>query len=378
MLFNKKDIIKLLLISIIIACAVLICNMFLNYYLDLLKVKDQVSTEMMDFYDAMVTTCISVVGISGGSMVTVSIVMLIFYIKNYTNAHSKELGTLKALGYSSMNIASKFWIFGASVFVGGVVGYALSFTIMPIFYEAQNSDSSFVHVFQSFNVVLAPILILIPTIFFVLISILFAYIKLKSPALSLIRGETKEKRKYTAIKSDSNKSFLQDISKSIIKQKKLILFFAIFAPFCFSGNVQMGISMQTYASPIMGALMIIIGLIIAVLIMLLSLSSVIKDNEKNIALMSINGYTYQECKKAVLDIYRPYGYIGFILGTFYQFGLLKFMVDVIFKDMSVEKYKFNFVGLLITLVCFIVCYELCMYVFSKRINKVDTKQIMLE
>ncbi|MFQ6968828.1 MAG: FtsX-like permease family protein [Subdoligranulum sp.] len=50
--------------------------------------------------------------------------MLLFYIKHYIDTHKKELGILKALGYSNIKIAKSFWVFGISIFIGTVTGYA--------------------------------------------------------------------------------------------------------------------------------------------------------------------------------------------------------------------------------------------------------------
>ena len=60
--------------------------------------------------------------------------MLFFYIKHYIDSHSKQIGILKALGYSDMRIASGFSIFGLSVFVGCIAGYLLGLALMPTYY----------------------------------------------------------------------------------------------------------------------------------------------------------------------------------------------------------------------------------------------------
>ncbi len=66
--------------------------------------------------------------------------MLLFYIKHYIDTHKKELGILKALGYSNLKIAKDFWVFGISIFTGTAIGYAGAFLIMPWFYALQNKD----------------------------------------------------------------------------------------------------------------------------------------------------------------------------------------------------------------------------------------------
>ena len=52
-------------------------------------------------------------------------------------------------------------------------------------------------------------------------------------------------------------------------------------------------------------------------------------------------------------------YIVFVIGTVYQYGLLRLMVDIIFKDVEgVPAHKFDFPVMFISLVCFITIYEI--------------------
>lgn len=72
-------------------------------------------------------------------------------------------------------------------------------------------------------------------------------------------------------------------------------------------------------------------------------------------------------------------YIGFVIGTVYQYGLLRLMVDIVFKDFEdVPAYTFDFPVMLVSLVCFITIYEILMYVYSEKIKKISIKEIMIE
>ena len=72
-------------------------------------------------------------------------------------------------------------------------------------------------------------------------------------------------------------------------------------------------------------------------------------------------------------------YIGFVIGTGYQYGLLRLMVDIVFKDFEdVPVYKFDVPVMLISLVCFVTIYEVLMYVYSEKIKKISVKEIMIE
>lgn len=100
---------------------------------------------------------------------------------------------------------------------------------------------------------------------------------------------------------------------------------------------------------------------------------------KTIAMMRVFGYSQKECCRAILGGYRPLSYIGFIIGTVYQYGLLRLMVDIVFKDVEgVPTYKFDFPTMLISLACFITIYEIMMYIYSEKIKKISIKEIMIE
>ncbi len=76
---------------------------------------------------------------------------------------------------------------------------------------------------------------------------------------------------------------------------------------------------------------------------------------------------------------RPVSYIGFVIGTFYQYFLLRITVDVFFADFeNVPEYIFDYQGLVISFITFIAAYEIIIYVYSKKIEKLSVKSIMLE
>ena len=141
MVVGIKDALKFIGISVISCCAVLICTMFFNFYLDVVTIKNEImSEEIMMFYNAQVSTAKVVCFVSGGCLLVTSVIMLMFYIKHYIDTHKKELGILKALGYSDRKIAGHFYVFAVSVLIGTSAGFALSFAIMPVFYQLQNED----------------------------------------------------------------------------------------------------------------------------------------------------------------------------------------------------------------------------------------------
>ena len=122
-----------------------------------------------------------------------------------------------------------------------------------------------------------------------------------------------------------------------------------------------------------------IGIVLAFTILFLAITTVIKGNTKTIAMMQVFGYSQKECCKAILGGYRPLSYIGFALGTIYQYVLLRIMVDIVFKDFDeVPVYEFDIPVMLISLVLFIGGYEIVMYCYSQKIKRISVKEIMIE
>lgn len=382
MLIGIKNASKLIGISIIACCAVLVCTMFLNFYFDVQLIESKITSELsMIFYNAQVSTAKVVCLVSGGCLLITSVVMLMFYIKHYIDTHKKELGILKALGYSNLEVAKSFWVFGISAFIGTAIGFGGAFALMPRFYALQNEDKMLPEIAIHFHPTIFLYFVILPTVGFSLLAIGYAWWKLKRPVLSLLKNDfqilTKAKR-HTEDKL-SECSFMDDMKRNTVKSDKVLIFFIVFASFCFSAMTQMSFSMKDLASEMMGAMMLMIGLVLAVTTLFLSITTVINGNTKTVAMMQVFGYSQKECCKAILGGYRPMSYIGFAIGTGYQYALLRIMVDIVFKDVEgVPVYKFDFPVMLISLVVFIMMYEILMFIYSEKVKKISIKEIMIE
>lgn len=382
MLIGIKNAPKLVGISIISCCAVLVCTMFLNFYLDIRSIESEIVSELsMIFYNAQVSTAKVVCLVSGGCLLITSVVMLMFLYKHYIDTHKKELGILKAMGYSNLKIAKNFWVFGISAFIGTAIGFGGAFLLMPWFYALQNKDKILPEIEMHFHLTILLYFVILPTVGFSLFAIGYARFRLKEPVLLLLRDNLQVSFKVPKHRIDKDRevSFIGDLKNSTLKSKKSLVFFVIFASFCFSAMTQMSFSMKDLSSEMMGAMMLIIGLVLAFSTLFLAITTVIKGNTKTIAMMRVFGYSQKECCRAILGGYRLMSYIGFIIGTVYQYGLLRLMVDIVFKDVEgVPTYKFDFPVMLISLVCFITIYEILMYVYSEKIKKISIKEIMIE
>lgn len=382
MVVGIRDAAKLVGICIIACCAVLVCTLFLNYKIDIATIGDKITSEAaMGFYNAQVSTSKMVSALSGGCLLITSVIMLFFYIKHYIDLHKKELGILKALGYSAIKIAGNFWSFGISVFIGSAAGFCGAFALMPLFYRIQNKDKLLPEVSIHFHTVIFICLVIAPTVLFALLSVFYAFLKLKSPVLSLLKDSMTSRfgRPGREKSGEQERSFTEYLKKSTLRSRKTLVFFVVFSAFCFSSMTQMSFAMKDLASFMMGAMIMMIGLVLASTTLFLAITAVINGNTKTIAMMRVFGYSRKECAGAILGGYRPSAYIGFAVGTLYQYVLLKIAVEIIFRNIEgVPDYKFDFATMFISLALFIVIYEAVMYCYSERIKKVSIKEIMLE
>ncbi len=382
MVVGIKDAAKLIGISIISCCAVVVCTMFLNFYFDILQIEDNLLSEQeMIFYNAQISTSKVVCIVSGGCLLITSVVMLLFYIKHYIDTHKRELGILKALGYSNIKIAKNFWVFGISVFIGAAVGFLGAFLLMPSFYELQNEDKILPEITIHFHADILLYFVVLPTIIFAVLSVFYACLNLRRPVIRLLKNDLQEKPKVKNKMSGKNtyRSFIGDLKRQTLSSRKTLVFFIVFASFCFSAMTQMSASMKDLSSAMMGFMILTIGIVLAFTTLFIAIITVIKGNVKTIAMMRVFGYSQKECCKSILGGYRPLSYIGFALGTVYQYVLLRIMVDIVFKDIDgIPVYKFDFPVMIISLILFIVIYETIMYIYSKKINKISVKEIMSE
>lgn len=380
MVIQIKDTVKLIGISIIICCAVFICMLFLNFYLDITDMREAITSPMaMQVYEGQVAIAKAISAISGGCLFATSCVLLIFYIKHYIDVHKKELGILKAMGYSNFQVAKHFWVFGISVLIGAVIGFFGSFLVMPTFYASMNEEGFLPEIAIQFHFILFLCMVILPTIVFSLLAILYASRKLTCSSLSLLQGRTKEKLRKPAKQGSKDASFLVEMRKGTLRSKKSLVFFIGFSSFCFASMMQMSASMEEISSVLFAAILIIMGAILSLTTLLLANTTVVNGNIKSIAMMKVFGYSLKECKHAILDGYRKVAYIGFGIGTVYQYVLLKVMLSLFAKDLvDGMDVSFDIPVFFIVLVIFVLLYEGIMQYYTKRMQRISIKEIMLD
>lgn len=378
MLISLKDAFKLVGITVVAFCAVFVCTFFLNFYLDAKALEGTLTDAVViSLYNAQMATARFTCAVSGGFLGLIAVVMLVFYVKLYADGHAEQLGILKALGYSDIQLALRFWVFGLSVLLGAAAGFAGGFMLMPAVYRSLTVNG-LPEIAITFHLRLLILLVAAPSALYSALACVCALFVLKRPVCETLRGKSER------VKPDKNKgrekdgAFLKTMCFKTVSSKKQLAFFVAFACFCFSAMVQMSASMYGLSTHTMGVIIFVIGVVLAVVTVFMALTALINANVKNIAIMKAFGYSVKECALSVLGGYHIFAVLGFAAGTAYQYGLLSLMVNVVYKDVGVPEYGFNIPVFFITLAAFTVFYEAVTLFFVLKMNKISVRRVMGE
>lgn len=376
MVVGLRDGLKRIGISVVCLCAVFVCTFMLNYYLDVAAVGAPSDVELYPLYTAQRMTARFTAAISGGVLGAIAIGMLLFYVKLFVDEHAAQLGALVAIGYSGGKLAARFWVFGACVAVGCALGFAGGWIAMPFVYEDMAIEG--MRVTPTFHVELLFALVLAPAVALSALACLFAFLTLRRPVMQLLKGRPERIKTGGEVRKPS-RGFLREMCLQTLKSRKSLAFFVAFACFCFAAMVQMGASMGELSPGMMATMILAIGVILAAVTMQLTGKALLKANAKNIAVMKAFGYSLPQCALGVLGGYVPFALLGFGVGTVYQFGLLKLMVNVIFADVgNIPTYRFDVPIFFITLAAFVVCFASVMAFYCFKISKISIRRIMTE
>lgn len=373
MIAGIRDLLKLFGVMIIAVCAVFVCTFMLNFYIDVGQIEQFVTEQTQPLYEAQKAMAEFCCYITGGCLTLIAFFMTAFYIKLYIDERSKELGILKAMGFSERRIAVKFAVFGLSVLIGTAIGFAAGFAFMPAVYRGLAIEG-LPPIKIRFHVAVPLVTVVLPAALFTLFACLYAYFALKRPVGDMLRGATgkpvKIKKDDRAQKNEN--SFLRVMLGATVSGKKSLAFFVAFACFCFSAMVQMGASMDELSPGMMSLMILLIGVVLAFTVTVMAVTSILRGNRVNIAVMRAFGYTDGQIALAVLAGYLPFAVIGFGVGTVYQYGLLLFMVNVVFKNVGeVPDYSFNLPVFWYTLLAFVAAYAVVLAVCVIKMRRVS-------
>ena len=381
-MFSIKDLYRLVVVSIISFCAVFVTNLFLNFYLDI-SLLDQTNwlPEIQAAYDAQVAISWLIASVSGAVLSLTSMLLLFFYIRQFIDQHKPELGILKAMGYKNWEISRKFWIFSLPVGLGTGVGYLSSFAMMPHFYQLRNQSGVLpeITIMQHWSLFL--FLVVLPTLAFTALAVLCASYYLRLPALDLLKrvsSSQKLPKRKAEKKIRKDRPFLKDLSASLLWSRKLLIFFVIFGSMCFSAMIQLSFGMKELTDETIQIMMMSIGTVLSVAILYLSLGVLLQENQETLAIMKVFGYSRNECHKSLFAPYRFLAFLGFVLGTGYQYGIMQLLLRLMEKSIAQKvEYDFDFGVCLMTLLIFTLVYEGFIYLSSRKIDQLTIKQVML-
>ena len=380
MIVQLKDLRKAIAVVIVSYCAVFITTLFSNLYLDL-KGLDITGFNIIQkkFYDAQLIVSKFVVIITGTVLSISAAVMLMFYIKQFIDDSKHKIGILKAQGYSNNFIASKFFVFGFLVFLGSLLGYGCSHLFMPKFYESRNTDNILSELTINFHPQLLLIMVILPSLLFLVISIVYVLFNLNVPTINLLKKINSTNKKIRKRRFRQYKNFFKELRATVLFSNKTLLFFVIFAALSFSSMIQMAFGMRDFVDGTIRIMMMVIGVILSLSILLISLEVIANSNIKNISILNIMGYSKNECSSIILSGYRVVAYIGFAIGTVYQYFLIKTLLTVLSKKLDSETtYSFDLISVIGSFIAFVLIYEIFILYYSNRIKDINVKKVMMD
>lgn len=380
MILTAKEGLRLIGIVLICCCAAYVCALFLNYGADLRGIEKEITPGLMrTMYEAQLAMSSLVTALAGGALLSTSAVILCFYITRYIDGHRRELGVLKALGWSRFEIGSSFWVFGLSVLVGMAAGVFIACAQMGTFYAAMNEDGIYPDVPVTLHGGILAAIILLPAAAFCVLAVGYATRRLRTPALDLIRGTLPARRHRQGNRKNADGPFLAAVRRSVRSMSPSLLFFTFIGAFCFSTMLQMSASMTELASEWMAGVMLMIGIVLGTTCLFLSISSAVDRYMPAAAIMHAHGYTEAECRSALLGCFRPLAWLGFAAGTVYQYVLLRIVIDAYFSDLPMmPEYEFNMPVMFAALAAFAIFYELGGWLCARQLSSVKPGMLSAE
>jgi predicted lysophospholipase L1 biosynthesis ABC-type transport system permease subunit len=364
--------------------AVFICSIFFNYSFDLKAIGHLIDTpQAQAVYDAQIMQSNVTMASAGGMLGAVTMLVLLFSIGHFIQESGAELGVLKALGYSDSRLSLSFAKFGLSILIASALAYGAAAIFAQSFYNAMDGEGILPELVKfRFRWQTPLAFVVAPAILFSAVSVLYAKLSLRKKPLDLIHGARKTKiSKLTAKLQNraSDNNFLRGLRRNMLFSNLVLIFFIGFAAFGFAAQNQMAFMMYeaTGGNLFMPTVFIGFGLMLGFVTLLLALTFITKKNSKYLAMLKAYGYTDRECGRAMFGGYRVVTYIGFAIGTVYQYFFMKFMIGIFASAYDdVPEVKFSVLGFFVVLGAFLIVYELIMLFYKKKIAKIPLREIM--
>lgn len=128
-----------------------------------------------------------------------------------------------------------------SVLIGCIAGFCSAYAYLPNFYATQNADGLLPDIPLRFRFSLLLLLVIVPAVAFTVFSVLYAFLKLKRPALDLMyeRKQTKIKNGKASVKELS--FFTKPETRYSAQQKSPRIFYRICCVLLFGNGADVNI-----------------------------------------------------------------------------------------------------------------------------------------
>lgn len=378
-IIQLKQLKQLSVVAVICACASFVATLFLNFWLDLRLLDfDQLSLLGQAYYRVQEKISQVVAGVSGLVLVATALAMVLFYIHQFIEDHQTDLGILKAMGYARGQLARQFWIFGLYGLLGTLLGGLTAYTFLPHFYTTRNSAGLLTGLSLHLHWGLVLTMVLLTSLLLTAMAVGYAYHVLARPSLVLLKGSQTLRPPRKKGPQGGRENFLSDLRASLFWRHKFLIFLVGFAAFCIAAMLQLALSLQDMMDVALQVMMIGIGLILSLSIFYLALLTLLSRHKDSVAILKAMGYSQRDCLSVTLHPYYGVVMLGFLLGSVYQFGIMRLILWlVVGQGSQMVDSGFNWVNFVLAGFLLVIVYTGFNVYFSRRLAQVPIKAILL-
>ena len=378
-IIQLKQLKQLSVVAVICACASFVATLFLNFWLDLRLLDfDQLSLLGQAYYRVQEKISQVVAGVSGLVLVVTALAMVLFYIHQFIEDHQTDLGILKAVGYARGQLARQFWIFGLYGLLGTLLGGLTAYTFLPHFYTTRNSAGLLTGLSLHLHWGLVLTMVLLTSLLLTAMAVGYAYHVLARPSLVLLKGRQTLRPPRKKGQQGGRENFLSDLRASLFWRHKFLIFLVGFAAFCFAAMLQLALGLQDMMDVALQVMMIGIGLILSLSIFYLALLTLLSRHKDSVAILKAMGYSQRDCLSVTLHPYYGVVMLGFLLGSAYQFGIMRLILWlVVGQGSQMVDSGFNWVNFVLAGFFLVIVYTGFNVYFSRRLAQVPIKAILL-
>lgn len=196
-----------------------------------------------------------IMGFSMGILSSIAVLLVLITVSGQIKGEYKNLGVLKALGYTNFELTRKYMSYFFIVGIPALLGYFAGHWLAVPFYGL---------VFGNFSVPVISggvmpgnmlLFVFVPALFFALAAFLWAMFKVRKPALSMIYNEVGGAvHKLAAFQNRKMKKsgYLKGVKSILLFSKVMVLIFVLFSGFALGVQIQFAYTAYNMTSSIKG------------------------------------------------------------------------------------------------------------------------------